>query len=286
MEFSDKPLVSVVVPTYNHGEFIGQCLSSILEQSTDFKFEVLIGDNESSDQTLSVCEEFLDKYPDAVRLYSKKRAEVVYINGVATGRRNVIELISEAKGSYIAICEGDDFWLSRNKLQSQINFLECNPNYAGAYHETFVIDGEKVDPSIKFRTTVPDVVNTELTISDQSIFHTSSFIFRKSSIVDFPEFMWRVVSFDMALFSIVSSTGDLKCIPGIYSVYRKHPGGITNTNGVRDHFHSERIKLLNELNNFHLGIYNTKVQEVISLHEQAIKIQKRQRIKRWFKLGF
>jgi glycosyltransferase involved in cell wall biosynthesis len=114
-----KPLVSVWVITYNHECYIAECLDSILAQQSDFEYEVLVGEDCSSDKTREICFAYQRKYPDKVRvIFSRQNV------GMAS---NIRRLIRQVRGKYIAGCEGDDFWLTTNRLQEQVWFLNKHP---------------------------------------------------------------------------------------------------------------------------------------------------------------
>ena len=122
-----KPKISVCITTYNHEKFISQALDSVLMQKTDFDFEVLVGEDDSPDNTRDIVKKYARRYPDKLRLFLNDRKNVIYINGRPTGRWNFINNIRHAKGEYIALLDGDDCWTDPNKLQVQVDFLENNP---------------------------------------------------------------------------------------------------------------------------------------------------------------
>jgi len=107
--------------SYNHAAFIQKAIDSILQQETDFSFELIIGDDFSNDKTKSICYEYALRYPSGIRILPSVRNV-----GVA---ENFKKAISACHAKYIAFCEGDDYWLDPHKLQKQINFLEANPRY-------------------------------------------------------------------------------------------------------------------------------------------------------------
>ena len=130
-------LVSVSCVTYNHSKYIRQCLDSFLMQKTNFAFEVLIHDDASNDGTAEIIREYESKYPDKIKpIY---QTENQYSKGISpTFKFN----IPRAKGKYIAMCEGDDYWSDPLKLQKQVDFLENNPDY-GLVHTGFVNYNQK-----------------------------------------------------------------------------------------------------------------------------------------------
>lgn len=126
---SGQPLVSVCVQTYNHEPYIEECLVGILSQQTTFEYEILLGEDNSSDKTREICMDIADRYPDKIRLFLHDRSNVIYMGETATGRYNFLYNLKSAKGKYLAICEGDDYWTDNLKLQKQVDYLEKNPDY-------------------------------------------------------------------------------------------------------------------------------------------------------------
>lgn len=124
--------VSVIVLAYNHESYIQQALDSILRQKTNFVFEVLINDDASYDQTPRILQDYQMKYSDRVRIFLQQK------NIGPT--MSAYTLFQEAKGDYIATCEGDDFWIAEDKLQKQVDFLECHPQYIGCSHPCVIVD--------------------------------------------------------------------------------------------------------------------------------------------------
>lgn len=125
-------MVSVIVLTYNQQAYISQTLNSILMQKTRFTYEILVGDDASTDRTGSIVRDYAQAYPQIIRPFIRE-----HNLGVT---RNLYELLKYARGKYIASCEGDDFWIDPEKLELQINFLENHPEYSGCTHIARVID--------------------------------------------------------------------------------------------------------------------------------------------------
>ncbi len=121
--------------TYNQEKYITQALESVLSQKVEFAFEVLVGDDASTDRTPKVIEEYHQRFPNIV--FPVLRRENI---GAA---RNAYELCKLAKGEYLAFCEGDDYWLSDDKLRIQVAFLDAHQDYIGCYHRCLVVDKDK-----------------------------------------------------------------------------------------------------------------------------------------------
>ena len=124
--------VSVVVITYNHEKYVRQALDSILMQNVSFAFEILIGDDCSTDQTAEIIEEYQQRFPHIIKAILRSE------NIGAT--KNLYDLFLKCAGEYIAILDGDDFWTDKLKLQTQINFLKNNDIYIGCTQRYSVVD--------------------------------------------------------------------------------------------------------------------------------------------------
>ncbi|MCR5747047.1 MAG: glycosyltransferase, partial [Lachnospiraceae bacterium] len=107
--------VSVIVATYNQEKYIAKTLESVVSQKTDFKYEVLVGDDASKDGTGRIVKEFGKKYPDIIRPIVREKNIGAY--------RNFLDLLKRAKGEYLALLEGDDYWVDEEKLKKQVSFL-------------------------------------------------------------------------------------------------------------------------------------------------------------------
>lgn len=126
---TDVPLVSICCITYNHAPYIRQCLDGFLMQKTNFKYEIVIHDDCSIDGTTEIIKEYASKYPDIfVPLYEDENQYSKGVRGMCAKF-----VYPKARGKYIALCEGDDYWIDENKLQMQVDFLEKNPEYGMCY---------------------------------------------------------------------------------------------------------------------------------------------------------
>jgi len=122
--YADSPLVSVCIRTYNHEEYIANCLDSILSQKAPFDFEILLGEDGSSDRTREICITYARNNPEIIRLFLHDRADNFAIGKAATGHANFVNNLREARGRYLAFCDGDDYWVHQDKLIKQVNALQ------------------------------------------------------------------------------------------------------------------------------------------------------------------
>jgi glycosyltransferase involved in cell wall biosynthesis len=120
--------VSVRIVTYNQAGYIREAIDGALNQQVDFSYEIVIGEDDSNDGTREICIEYANKYPDIIRLFLRKESDKIYIDGRKTGRYNSIETAKACRGHYVALLEGDDYWIDRRKLQMQRDHLEQNEN--------------------------------------------------------------------------------------------------------------------------------------------------------------
>ena len=229
MPVPEAPLVSVLVPTYQHGRYIAACLESILAQTGVASMEVLVGEDASNDGTREICLDFGKRYPDRIQVVLHDRSRTIHLDGTPTGLWNLIDLFHRAKGKYLAVLEGDDLWTDPTKLSRQLAIMEADPRIAGTYHDTLMIDGEGRSMDRLFVEGLPDRLEAKDVVGTLAAFHTSSFLFRNGPHYRrTPDWFRRVGSLDMAMFALAADEGVLVKVPGAMSAYRKHGGGITD----------------------------------------------------------
>src|SRR5690606_9059601 len=112
---------------------------------TTFPFEIILGEDESSDGTREICIQYAAKHPDKIKLFLRSRKDVIYINGNPTGRFNFIENLKACSGKYIALCEGDDYWTDPLKLQKQVDFLEAYVDHTICWTNYQILEDERLN---------------------------------------------------------------------------------------------------------------------------------------------
>lgn len=140
-----QPLVSICCTAYNHEKYLAQTLDSFLAQQCDFPFEILIHDDVSTDATADIIREYAAKYPEIIR--PMFQTENQYSKGVPI---NETFNFPRARGKYIALCEGDDFWCDPHKLQRQISYMESDPQCTFSFTNGYVHDEAGVNPDRPF----------------------------------------------------------------------------------------------------------------------------------------
>lgn len=181
---SEDIKVTVCCITYNQEKYIEKALSSLVMQKTNFKYEILVHDDASTDRTPEIIKEFEKRYPELVRPIFQKENQ--YSKGISITREILHPL---TRGKYVAACEGDDYWVDENKLQIQYDIMEENPDISMCVHKVQCVneDGtlnEKIHPQKKYEVTGTGIINQEqyadlLLLKGGYPFHTSSFFRRK-----------------------------------------------------------------------------------------------------------
>ena len=222
------PLVSVCVQTYQHVNFIKQCLDGILMQQTNFPFEIILGEDESTDGTREICKKYASKYSDKIKLFLRSRKDVIYINGNATGRYNLIENLEACKGKYIALCEGDDYWIDPLKLQKQVDFLEENSEFSLCFHNSEILNirGNKDEKIIMHKNLPKDTFITKDLLC-QWFIPTASIMYRNFDDFVLPPWFKNCGSGDIPLLLLLSLKGKFKYLDTLMSCYRLHDLGIS-----------------------------------------------------------
>jgi len=218
----DEPLVTVTVLTYNHINFIRDCLEGILMQETSFPFLMIVHDDASTDGTAEIVREYTEKYPNIIK--SILQAENLY----SQGKKSAPYWTPLLRGKYRAICEGDDYWTDPNKLQMQVDILEAHPEYSLCFHNAEVIyDDKKVRPHL-FAHYEKEVYTIEDVISRPWFIPSQSMLIRRQ-LVQHPEWTKFIYNGDLALQLLMADKGPFYCINKPMSVYRKHKTSMSAT---------------------------------------------------------
>lgn len=233
---NENIMVSILCTAYNHEKYIRQCLDGFVMQKTNFKFEVIIHDDASTDNTANIIREYEEKYPEIIKPIYQKENQYSKKAGIT---KNFT--LPKARGKYIAICEGDDFWTDKYKLQKQVDTLENNPNCKCC---VCTVRDANEDGSMMNTTHPSEVFDSGILHTEDFLklackeyaFQTSSFMFKgddyKEYIYNPPKF--RTVSSvgdwpQLLYFSII---GDIYYINDEMSCYRRNAVGSYTTSMI------------------------------------------------------
>jgi len=215
-------VVSVCCSTYNHERFIAQAIEGFLKQETTFPIEILIHDDASTDGTPDIIRRYTDKHANLIRPIYQVQNQ--YSKGV---KIYATYLWPGARGKYIALCEGDDYWTDPLKLQKQVDFLEARPRYVLCYHKAvnFYEDGSRptnylpVAPH-KHPMDINDLLGTGNT------FATASVVFRNGLLSELPAWYYSMPVGDWPLYVLLAQQGDIGYLDEVMSAHRTHAGGM------------------------------------------------------------
>lgn len=227
-----NPLVSVIVPTYNHEAFIAQCLDSILAQVAPFPFEILIGEDESNDGTREICKRYLGRNRDRISLLLNDRRNNTRIDDRPSGRFNFICLMAAARGRYVAFCEGDDFWSDPYKLQKQVGFLESHPEFflCGHFVRNIEESGALLpDQQVCLGDSCPEIFTVKEALGGTPL-HASSWLYRRFRFEALEkELILKLPAADDLMALMLLRRGPGYCFQHYGSCYRRHSQGYWST---------------------------------------------------------
>lgn len=272
---ASNPLVSICCTAYNHELYIEDTIKGFLIQKTNFPFEILIHDDSSTDNTPKIIRKLELQYPNIIKpIYQQENQ---YSKGIKV---NFTYNYSRAKGKYISLCEGDDYWSDERKLQKQFDILERNSKIALCVHATSIFNvSDNLLESNKIRLNEGDkFLNAKDVILGGGDFgHTSSFFFRKEIIINPPRWFMEYPSGDTPLRLLSAYLGLVYYLDQDMSVYRRGVKGswttrVKNNKNYILHW-SKGIKMLNEYNKYTNYQYAKEIEKRISQIAYQIMIR-------------
>lgn len=250
---NSKPLVSVVMITYGHEKFIREAIEGVLTQKCDFEIELILANDSSPDRTDEIVQELLENHPNATWIKYFNHATNLGM------MQNFLFALRQAKGEYIALCDGDDYWTDSLKLQKQVNFLNNNLSYVACFHNVKVVTNEL--SSLYFHDRKEGMVNAkEIVLNGGGIYPTASIFYRNQ--IKLPEFALHSKAGDSAIAFSLLEMGHFYYLEDTMAVYRKHEGGVFSSI-----IHDTNKRLDNIISNLNL---------LANYRKQAIKKHKKQ----------
>ena len=263
---SNRPeiMVSVCCITYNHEQYIAGALDSFLMQQTSFEFEILVGEDCAKDGTRAVIQEYVDRYPGRIRLIHHE----TNIGAI----RNQVDVITKAKGKYIALCDGDDFWTDQRKLQKQVDFLEANPEYVICCHHTKVINEHEEIVYLKENRVSMEFDYQDVLLGKREETRICSLMIRNIDAVrSVGQQAWYFDTYGtdtlFKLYALANTGKKIFVLPDVMACYRLHTGGIWS-------MIDSRIRKRRMVSDFNLTIRNFKYSGLMK--KELLKIYIRQ----------
>lgn len=229
-----NPVVSVRMTTFNHEKFIAEAIEGVVNQVCDFRFELVIGEDCSTDRTREICFDYQKRYPEIIRvLYSEFNLHSS--STMSNGRR----CINACRGEYIAICEGDDYWCDPEKLQKQIDVFRVHLSVALVFSDKFNRNDLDVDlaPSSLYEAMrMPDgLIKREKFydfLNNMGVIPTASAVYRARDYAQicsrYRIFKWKLAMGDIRLWYGLSCMGDVYHFSERMIIYRVHAGGVSH----------------------------------------------------------
>ena len=224
---SPKYKLSVRLMTYMHESFVNQAMDGIMMQKTDFKIEVVVGDDFSTDRTLEIIKSYKNTESIDVKILKREKGDEYWRKRQKLGRLyNFTNILENCTGKYIALLDGDDYWTDPLKLQKQLDFLEGNEGYSMCFHRVQLLINEKLEKDTITRK-VPQTTSTSDLLKGNFI-HTPSVVFRNHFDEENLAFFLKSIQFspigDLPLHVYNSQYGKIYQIPESMAVYRLGSG--------------------------------------------------------------
>jgi glycosyltransferase involved in cell wall biosynthesis len=208
--------LSVVMVTYNHEKFIAQAIESILAQRVNFDYEIVIGEDLSTDNTRAIVLDFARRYPERIRTLSRDRN--------IGAMRNFVQTIAACRGQYLAFLEGDDYWTSPDKLQKQVDFLDAHYECAICCHKVrYLYELGSAEFDI-----FPTRASGKYTIEDllkSNFVMTCSMVLRRELIGPIPKWIFHMKLGDLPICALAARHGTIELMDENMATYRVHAGG-------------------------------------------------------------
>lgn len=260
--------ISVAMITYNHEHFIGRAIESVLAQKMNFDYEIVIGEDCSTDGTRAVLEDLHRRYPDRIKLLLREQN----IGGLC----NIESTIATCGGQYLAILEGDDYWIDPNKLQKQVDFLDTHPDSAICCHRVrFETGFGEIAEAFVF----PALPAGPYTIQDllkQNFVMTCSTVVRRDLMLPLPPSFSGIKAGDWPRYVLVARHGKIELMDEVMAIYRVHPGGTWSSVSrlARQQDHARMLKTLDKYLGFELT--NTIRQTLASFYLEMASIARQE----------
>ena len=213
--------LSVAMITYNHEPFIAQAIASVLAQRTNFDYEIVIGEDCSTDGTRAIVEDFALRYPDRIRPILREQN--------VGGLRNIESTLNACRGQYLAILEGDDYWTCEDKLQRQVDLLDAHPDCAICCHRVLFLDesrAEKPYPGSGVRPRRPSGTYTLEDLLRDNFVVTCSTVLRRELMVPLPATFAALRVGDWPRNALAARHGNIQLMDENMATYRLHPTSV------------------------------------------------------------
>ncbi|TXK49865.1 glycosyltransferase [Pontibacter qinzhouensis] len=260
------PKVSICMITYNHEPYIQQAVEGIMMQETNFDYELVIGEDCSTDKTREIVKNLKAKFPDKIKLLLPEHNLGMM--------KNFIETFQSCSGKYIALCEGDDYWTDTFKLQKQVDFLDQNAEFSISFHR--VIQKNEVTGREELSNKGQKPISTLEDLFKKNFLCTASCVFRHGLFKECPDFFYNTGAGDWVLHMLNAAHGKIAYSDEVMAVYRIHTGGaIFNATSSYQNLKRALLKdvyTFSSINNYFGNRYNDLIKSKIADIYKAISL--------------
>jgi glycosyltransferase involved in cell wall biosynthesis len=243
----DNPKVSILVTTYNQEHLITQAIDSILAQEVSFPYEIVIGEDASSDRTRDIVVELGRQHPDKIRVLLRNPEEAERDRRIRlAGKINYLTALRSCRGEYIAILDGDDYFTSPHKLQRQVDFLDAHRECVICFHNVQAVyeDGSK-PPETLCPADQREITDIEQLLWGNFI-PACSIMYRREPIVNIPDWFLTARMGDWPLNIFKAQYGKIGYLNEVMAAYRVHEAGVWSLR-KRSHQLLTSIKVLDKI---------------------------------------
>ena len=260
-DLEDKVLATVLLVSYNHEKYIERAINCIINQKTDFKFNIVVADDFSTDNTLEIIKSYQIKYPELISILDTNRNY-----GITKNYQRAFAAINNC--DYVSVLEGDDEWLDDYRLQKHVDFLSHHDNCSMVFNQYLVYMIEDntnwVQPFLSNMRY--EFISIETLINDNIIGNFSTCTYRLANLKRIKSELFDLVAYDWMINIYQAQFGKIGYLPQVMSVYYLHSGG-TWSSKTREQQVRDLINIIDIYDKF----YEHKYNSAFNLHKERLE---------------
>lgn len=269
----EEIMVTILTTAFNHEEFIAQAIEGVVSQKTNFRYQMVIHDDASTDRTAEIIRDYASRFPE--KIIAICQTENQYSKGI-----DVYDfMMPHVHGKYVAMCEGDDFWCDETKLQRQVDFMESHPEYSACVHNTWEEAYSTKERTLLFpQKEERDIPFAEICLHGSGGYHASSLLTKKEYwFAKMPAWYYMgngIGDYPFAIY--LALQGPIHFFPGIMSVYRIFtPSSWSRQNMMgslekQEKIHRDLIKMLEAVRSSDGKKYAKELTDAIAFQKKDI----------------
>lgn len=271
----EEIMVTILTTAFNHEEFIAQAIEGVVSQKTNFRYQLVIHDDASTDKTAEIIRDYAKRYPDKIIAICQTE------NQYSKGTDIYSFMIPHVHGKYVALCEGDDFWCDENKLQRQVDFLESHPEYSACVHNTWVEEYSTKERTLFLPHKIErDIPFSEICMHGGGGYQSSSLLTKNENWFAYmPDWYFMgngIEDYPYAIY--LALQGPIHFFPEVMSVYRSFtPSSWSRQNlmsslEMQERIHRDSIKMLEGVRSTDGKKYAKELTDAIAFQKNEIYV--------------